>query len=1845
MNIFYCNLFKYFFYFNRAIGFSFLLFFLSDLQAQPFIRTSGGYGQYGYIEKDASVTNFLVANGGFGNIFQYGVRTYLAGPNVTKYNYTGSGSCARGDDATSNYDNSSSALAAGNIMFSSVFVEYCGPVYSCGGSMTPATACFNERSFFVMDLEGKTDALSSNVCYNSAASNVVLSFTISNGNTSGQFLNRLWISNDGTAAEGNSNDIRNDAFLLYYEAANGSETFNGNESSAILYGDWGGNSLTNNEYGNESLNIPIPQNSTGGLRCYVVLRGTSSYLNSSAIGKTLRLAVMADGIGITPNRDVSYSRMRIDLTRPSSSSFTITNVPATPGTITGTSIQCAGATSQTYSIASVSGATSYSWTVPTGWAITTGATTNSITVTAGAVGQDGNITVTANNACGSSSSQAIAVSVTAGTPSTPGSITGNNTQCTGATNQTYTISAVSGASTYTWSVPTGWTIVSGSGTTSITVNAGTTGQNGNISVTAGNGCGTSASQSLAVSVAANPSVPTGASGATLCATGSATISASVSAGETIDWYSVSSAGSVLTGGTGVTSFSTPSISSTTSYFAQARNTTTGCLSTSRTTVTVTVNSPLDFVNTQFPTTTSSICAGSSFTAFGQVFETGLTNAAGQASGISAWLGYSSTNSDPSGSGWTWVSANFNAQVGNNDEYVATLSSLAAGTYYYAWRYQRSGCSFQYGGTSGTWANTSHNVQLNVNSTAPTATSSQSFCSGATVANLSATGTTIQWYPASIGGTALSTSTALVNGNYFATQTIGGCESQSRTQVTVTVNSLPSSPTGAVGATSCASGTAAISVANPGIGFTIDWYAVATGGTVLTNGSGVTSFTTPALSTTTTYYAAIRNTSTTCASATRTAVVVNINPTGLWIGGANGNWNVSGNWCGGIPSSSTDVIIPAGSAVTIDAAATARTITINSSATLNGSSSTLTVSGNFTNNGTFNRNTGTVIFNATATLSGTIEFNNVRLQGNVNFGTASTIHGTLTVTATGSVNTNAPFYADNSTLLYDAGTFTYNRFNEWQSGSASTDPGVPFNVQVNANTTLNMDANGSGSRTCRGSLTINGTFTMGEMPNDIIVRQDININAGGNLTLGGISDLNVGDIELGGNWNHNGGTFTNKARAVRFSGSADQTVNFGSEEVFGYVIVNKSGGNLIFNCDALIDGGNSGFPLILQNGNIDLKGKILRFNMWKAPSTLHDISISGGGVRQINSSVSGAVFAFQNGDGNSRVTTVTATVGTFLSFGANVTVTIGATTSGVNFAGVDFGNNVTTINQTLQINNGGYVKTNPPTYATNSLLKYNITGEYKRSDEWKTTSNVGYPFNVQLSNTTLFLPGGYISSPDFRNTFLNMAGSLTIDAGTTFDMNNSGLNSMTVPLIVGLDLNLNGTLIASSDVNAHIQVGRDWTRNTAAVFTPNNKKVIFNSSNNSTINLSNSGTETFHILETAKTLTTNLITLSKPVAITNSVIFGTGRIISSYTNPLIVGHNATVSGASDNSFVDGPVRKVGQVASPPFVFPVGKPISGTSIVIGGYRSLSISNPSNSTDEFTCEFYLGNSYGLGTVSAPLTRVSSCEYWRLDRVGSSAVNVTLSWNSKSKCVIGNYVTNPATLVVARSSATGNPYLSNGIWTSLGRAGGSSGNNSEGTVTATGVSQFSPFTLGTESVTENPLPFYLLSFMGKIASTHAQLDWSAGGNDEQKEYWVEHSTDGVNFKVIKVVTAKPVLEKASYSSFHANPSDGWNFYRITAVALNGDKKQTHIVRLYFGKAARISLSPNPVSSSLNLTIPEPEKVNAVALYNAAGQFIKEFRGLRSSQTIDVSQYPAGHYLLRVLSHQGVLTIPFVKR
>ncbi|MGA1531153.1 MAG: autotransporter-associated beta strand repeat-containing protein, partial [Kiritimatiellia bacterium] len=122
---------------------------------------------------------------------------------------------------------------------------------------------------------------------------------------------------------------------------------------------------------------------------------------------------------------------------------------------------------------------------------------------------NGTLTVQTEAGCFGEASFSIVI---ADAPARPGSITQGNPSstdvCAGASGVTYSISSVSGADTYTWSVPEGASILSGQGTTQITVDWGSA-DSGDVAVFASNECGSSSSRTLAITVrTTSPGTPT-----------------------------------------------------------------------------------------------------------------------------------------------------------------------------------------------------------------------------------------------------------------------------------------------------------------------------------------------------------------------------------------------------------------------------------------------------------------------------------------------------------------------------------------------------------------------------------------------------------------------------------------------------------------------------------------------------------------------------------------------------------------------------------------------------------------------------------------------------------------------------------------------------------------------------------------------------------------------------------------------------------------------------------------------------------------------------------------------------------------------------------------------------------------------------------------------------------------------------------------------------------------------------------------------------------------------------------------------------------------------------------------
>src|SRR5208337_1477898 len=366
------------------------------------------------------------------------------------------------------------------------------------------------------------------------------------------------------------------------------------------------------------------------------------------------------------------------------------------------------------------------------------------------------------------------------TPAAPGG-SSSQTFCSG-TNPAVSNLAVTGSNILWYDAATGGSIVSGSSTLA----NGTTYY---ASQTLG-GCESSSRLAVTATVNTTPAAPTGIATQIFCSGTNPLVSDLTVTGSNIAWYDAATGGSVVSGSSALTG-------GTTYYASQTVN---GCESPTRLAVTATVNTT---PATPTGLATQTFCSGTSPT-LADISVTGST--------ITWYAGSSGGSSIPG------------------------TTALANGTTYYASQ-TVNGCESQ----------TRLAISADVNSTpaAPGGSSAQTFCSGTNpaVSNLAVTGSNILWYDAATGGSIVSGSSALANGTtYYASQTLGGCESSSRLAVTATVNTTPAAPTGIATQIFC-SGTNPLVSDLTVTGSNIAWYDAATGGSVVSGSSALTGGTT------------------------------------------------------------------------------------------------------------------------------------------------------------------------------------------------------------------------------------------------------------------------------------------------------------------------------------------------------------------------------------------------------------------------------------------------------------------------------------------------------------------------------------------------------------------------------------------------------------------------------------------------------------------------------------------------------------------------------------------------------------------------------------------------------------------------------------------------------------------------------------------------------------------------------------------------------------------------------------------------------------------------------------------
>jgi hypothetical protein len=340
-----------------------------------------------------------------------------------------------------------------------------------------------------------------------------------------------------------------------------------------------------------------------------------------------------------------------------------------------------------------------------------------------------------------------------------------------------------------------------------------------------------------------------------------------------------------------------------------------------------------------------------------------------------------------------------------------------------------------------------------------------------------------------------------------------------------------------------------------------------------------------------------------------------------------------------------------------------------------------------------------------------------------------------------------------------------------------------------------------------------------------------------------------------------------------------------------------------------------------------------------------------------------------------------------------------------------------------------------------------------------------------------------------------------------------------------------------------------------------------------------------------------VTLSKSTAIAGELILQNGFLKSGEINMLTILDGASAS-ASNNSFVEGPVRKAGSSA---FIFPTGWSGVGGGLIPIGVSS--ISKPSI----IQAEYKRAPATNKGsTIKAPLHHISYCEYWEMFPVsGSPTAIVTMFRNSHSTCNPVSTVQDLSTIRVARSDGT--------AWTDIGNEDGSM-NAGTGYVVSDSAgtninSRERYFTLGNVSSARDPLPvmFDLVTAYEKNGGVN--VEWSNLTERDIAMYIVERSVNGRDYAVISQHLPKSNRDdKASYVTFDASPAPGTNFYRVKTIEKNTKIIFSRIMRIDTDRPGQgFIVYPNPLRGKhLTLGLSGMDQGNYfMDILNSTGQVI----------------------------------------
>ena len=484
------------------------------------------------------------------------------------------------------------------------------------------------------------------------------------------------------------------------------------------------------------------------------------------------------------------------------------------------------------------------------------------------------------------------------------------------------------------------------------------------------------------------------------------------------------------------------------------------------------------------------------------------------------------------------------------------------------------------------------------------------------------------------------------------------------------------------------------------------------------------------------------------------------------------------------------------------------------------------------------------------------------------------------------------------------------------------------------------------------------------------------------------------------------------------------------------------------------------------------------------------------------------------------------------------------------------------------------------------------------------------------------------------------GSLKVDGlGSTFLYNNSvavlfnltvtrgtftHLGALPLPLDVPGDLTIGSLGVLDATQLSSLTVSGNWTNR--GTFISGLHYVVFNGSTTQTL----VGETRFFGLE--KTNGGRLI-LNDGCTVNGTLSLTDGYVRTSATSVLEVGTLATITGGSDNSYVEGPLRHAAKVGTLTLLnsmklFPFGSQ--------GTYRPATLSVGLLGAP--TTVYYQGELHEgpppTRNLPGTVHHTSQQRYYRISQPTIVSLPLTVEASVSIAYNTDDVVDVPSELRLVKSDGSGN-------WVDIGGVG----TDVVGTITSTVFNSFSDFVLSS-STENNPLPVELLSLTAQPQHQTVHLRWRTASETDNSHFVIERAADGKHFVPVAIVEGAGTREQErEYEAWDQQPLSGRAYYRLRQVDFDGGYEYSRPVSVNFlgVDPVRVRVYPNPAGEQATVTVrglaaKEPVQVQLVS---PGGKVLQTWHAQApgtSPLSVDLpaaSHYPPGVYTVVVRSGQ----------